>query len=54
MSCPWNRMVRLDNVSALVNESYRLGGPVLERSNLHRLRSVTSSKMLEGRQNLAD
>ena len=54
MSCPWNYMVRLDNVSVLVNESYCLGGPVLERSDLHRLRNVTSSKMLEGTQNLAD
>jgi hypothetical protein len=47
-------MVRLDNVSALVNQSHCLGGPVPERSNLHRLRSITSSKMLEGTQNLAD
>lgn len=35
----------------LVNQSYRLGRPVPERFNLHRLRSVASSKMLEGTQN---
>jgi hypothetical protein len=45
---PWKRMIRPDNVSALVNQSHRLGRPVPERFNLHRLRSVASSKMLEG------
>jgi hypothetical protein len=49
MSCyPWKYMIRPDNVSALVNQSYRLGRPVPQRFNLYRLRSVASSKMLEG------
>jgi hypothetical protein len=50
----WKHMIRPDNVSALVNQSYRLGRPVPERVNLHRLRSVAPSKMLEGTQSLAD
>jgi hypothetical protein len=53
MSCPWKHMIRLDNVSTLVNQSYCLGRPVPERPNLHRLRSIASSKMLEGTPNLS-
>ena len=44
----WKRMIRPDNVGALVNQPHCLGRPVPERFNLHRLRSVASSKMLEG------
>lgn len=35
--CPRKFMIRPDNVSALVNQSYRLGRPVPERLNLHHL-----------------
>jgi len=49
MSCyPWKYVIRPDNVSVLVNQSYRLGRPVPERFNLHHMRSVAPSKMLEG------
>ena len=37
MSCSWKHMIRLDNVRALVNQSYRLRRLVPKRSNLHRL-----------------
>lgn len=33
----WKNMNRPDNVSALVNQSYRLGRPIPERFDLHRL-----------------
>ncbi len=48
------RMVRLDNVGAPVNQPHRLGGPIPERFNLHRLRNMAPSKMLEGAQNLVE
>ena len=55
MSCyPWKHMIRPDNVSAPVNQSYGLGGPVHEWFNLLRLRSIATPKMLEGTWNLAD
>ena len=54
MSRHSKRIVHLDNVGELVNQSHRLGGPVPERLNLHRLRSIAPSKMLEGKPNLAD
>jgi hypothetical protein len=44
----------LDNVSALVDQSHCLGGPVPERSGLHTMRSIAHSKMLEGTPNFAD
>jgi hypothetical protein len=38
MSCYcWKNLIRPDNVSALVNQSYRLGRPVPERFDLYRL-----------------
>ena len=47
-------MIHLDNISAPADQPHRLGGPIYERLNMHRLRSIAPSEMLEGTRNLDD